>query len=59
MDDQERLLRLSEDLDVPIQVSVARGTTRTVAERVEETHLGSAAAGDSPGSCTSWCGWGN
>jgi hypothetical protein len=56
MDNQERLLRLSEDRDAPIQVSAADGAIRHVAERVEESRPDSPAA---PGSCTSWCGWGN
>jgi len=59
MSDQERLLRLSERLDVPIQVSAADGATRCVAERVEVVRLASLAATAPRGSCTSWCGWGN
>lgn len=59
MGDQERLLRMSEGLDVPIQVSGTDGAIRGMAERVEDARADSPAAGDSPGSCTSWCGWGN
>jgi hypothetical protein len=58
MGDQERLLRMSEGIDVPIQVSVADGATRRIAERVEKAR-GDATVKDAPGSCTSWCGWGN
>jgi hypothetical protein len=66
MDDQERLLRMTEDLGAPIQVSGTDGATRIqapgaarrVAERVEEARLESAASAE--GSCgMSWSGWGN
>lgn len=59
MENQELLLRLSENLDAPIQVSAAGGATRSMAEPVEEARLDSTAVKGSPGSCTSWCGWGN
>ena len=59
MNDQERLLLMSEDLGVPIQVSASDGGTRRVAERVAEARLDSAAAKGSPESCISWSGWGN
>jgi hypothetical protein len=58
MGDQERLLRLSEELDQPVQVSGTDGASRQVAERVEEARLDSAEA--TPGGCgMSWSGWGN
>jgi len=58
MDDQERLLRMSEDLGAPIQTSGADGATRHVAERVEEARLDTAASPE--GACgMSWSGWGN
>jgi hypothetical protein len=56
MNDQERLLRVSDDLGGQIQVSAADGATRGAAEQSEEARPDGAAA---PGSCTSWCGWGN
>ena len=58
MDDQERLLRMSEDLDAPIQMSGADGAARRVAERVEEARLDGAPSKE--GSCgMTWSGWGN
>jgi hypothetical protein len=59
MDDQERLLRLSEELDQPVQVSGTDGATRQVADRVEQARTGTEAAQSDPGSCYSWNGWGN
>jgi hypothetical protein len=58
MDDRERLLRMSEDIDTPIQVSGTDGATRRVAERVEEARADSDVA--TRGSCgMTWSGWGN
>jgi hypothetical protein len=55
MDDQERLLRASEDLDLPLQASAAGGAIRAAEHADESRPEGE----DAPGSCTSWCGWGN
>jgi hypothetical protein len=50
MGNQELLLQMSEGADVPIQVSAADGATRGTE---------AAETAQAPGSCTSWCGWGN
>jgi hypothetical protein len=58
MSDQERLLQVSQALDMPIQVSSTDGATRSMVERIEEVRQEDTAA--TPGSCgMSWSGWGN
>jgi hypothetical protein len=60
MNDQERLLLMSSDLGMPIQVSAADGAIRRMAERVEQVRLDTVATEDSLGSCGGVPGgWGN
>jgi hypothetical protein len=60
MKDQDRLLQMSSDLDMPIQVSAADGAIRRMAERVEQVRLDVVATEDSFGSCGGVPGgWGN
>jgi hypothetical protein len=60
VNDSERLLELSRDLDMPIQVSASDGAIRRIAERVEKVRLDGVDSLDLPGSCGGVPGgWGN
>jgi hypothetical protein len=60
MDDSQRLLEMSKELDMPIQVSATDGAIRRMAERVEKVRLDTVVMGDSPGGCGGVPGgWGN
>ena len=60
MNDSERLMRMSQDLDMPVQISASDGAIRRMAERVEKVRLDVVVSEDSPGSCGGVPGgWGN
>jgi hypothetical protein len=60
MDDSQRLLEMSKELDMPIQVSATDGAIRRMAERVEKVRLDTVIMEDSAGSCGGVPGgWGN
>jgi hypothetical protein len=60
MDHSQRLLEMSKELDMPIQVSATDGAIRRMAERVEKIRLDTVVTEDSAGGCGGVPGgWGN
>jgi hypothetical protein len=60
MNDSQRLLEMSKELDMPIQVSATDGAIRRMAERVERIRLDAVVVEETAGGCGGVPGgWGN